>query len=383
MKKITYNTMNEKYFVQAKNIARWRLDNYFENWLAHKADTNNFYKKIYCCYYKIFDNKYYNGGLKFIEKELLAHKNDIKGIEKDYVKQDMIYSLHRFGISFQNYWVFDFLHRNIYGRKIFVSDKLRYAYCELLNGDNVYDICTDKAKCYNIFKAYFKRDLLGCYSYNDIENFRSFCTSHNQFIFKPLNSHSGRGIEIFDLPLNKVDDFFQEKIKAGSFVVEELIQQGEELAVIHPKSVNTLRVVTFKTANDVKILAITMRVGCGNSIMDNAGAGGIYAFVDPEYGIIESSARNYKGDYFIAHPDTGVLFPGFKLPKWNEAIKLIHALPHVNDGFTLISWDLAFSNKGWVLVEINDNGEFMVIQNSKTKALKDTLFNYMDDYFKK
>ena len=43
-----------------KGIARWKLNNSF------KADTSEFWKCLYVKYYRLFDSKYYKGGLKYV-----------------------------------------------------------------------------------------------------------------------------------------------------------------------------------------------------------------------------------------------------------------------------------------------------------------------------
>ena len=58
--------------------------------------------------------------------------------------------------------------------------------------------------------------------------------------------------------------------------------------------------------NEVYILGVIWRIGAGESIMDNAGSGGMYASIDHQLGIVESDAVNYKGENFNVHPDTGV-----------------------------------------------------------------------------
>ena len=47
--------------------------------------------------------------------------------------------------------------------------------------------------------------------------------------------------------------------------------------------------------NEVYILGVIWRIGAGESIMDNAGSGGMYASIDHQLGIVESDAVNYKG----------------------------------------------------------------------------------------
>ena len=133
--------------------------------------------------------------------------------------------------------------------------------------------------------------------------------------------------------------------------------------------------------NEVYILSVIWRIGAGESIMDNAGSGGMYASIDHQLGIVESDAVNYKGEHFNVHPDTGVQIVGHKLPRWNEALSLVHNMATCVSGTTLISWDIAYSDRGWLMIETNDNGDWSIIQSIKKIGKKEILYTYMDKYF--
>ncbi len=178
------------------------------------------------------------------------------------------------------------------------------------------------------------------------------------------------------------NQFFTERLSKGSFVIEEVIVQGEEVAKMHSACINSFRVVTFLLNNDVNIIGITWRIGSGNAIMDNAGAGGMYAVVNPENGFVETSARRYNADEYYVHPDSGCIIPGFKLPKWDEALDTIKRIALSCPEATLVSWDLCYSSKGWMMVEANDNGDWSIIQSNKKIGLKPLLYSLMDKYFK-
>ena len=114
--------------------------------------------------------------------------------------------------------------------------------------------------------------------------------------------------------------------------------------------------------------------------MDNAGSGGIYASVDFKYGFIQTDAVNYRGEHFNVHPDTKVQIVGFQMPKWNEALDLINEMATAVKGTTLVSWDIAYSTKGWLMIEANDNGDWSLMQSNKKIGKKNELFSYMDQY---
>lgn len=373
---------SDKYFGLSPRIARWKIDTPFENWLSKKADKYRFWKRMYVAYYRIFDNDYYQGGIRLAKEAISLHKDELSQYDEKYVLHDMIYCLHRLGISFQDYFVYNFIDKNYYYRKSFVSDKLRYYYCDILNDSNILPLMTDKYVCYQKYKRFFKRDVLGCYTEADKNSFSLFTEKHERFVFKPLKGHSGHGIKIVSVKDINVCDFFMDMISKGDFVVEELIVQGKETALVHPQSVNSLRVMTFVLGKNVHIIGVTWRIGVGGATMDNAGSGGIYASVDPKYGFVQTDAINFRGEHFNIHPDTGIQIVGYNLPKWNEAVSMIYDMAMNIRGTTLVSWDIAYSDKGWVMIEANDNGGWRIMQSNKMVGKKAELYSYMDEYFK-
>lgn len=373
----------ERYFGLSPRIARWKLDTVIENWLALKADNNNFFKSLYLTYYAIFDRKYY---LKGREMAYAAIKNQIAvnewSLTTDEIVNDMIYCLHRYGISFQDYVAFDFPRKSSLARNEYISDKLRYHYCDILNKENIEALMTDKYTCYQTYKPFYKRDLTGCYDISDLDEFIKFCNKHTSFIYKPLDSHSGRGIEIINIDSRfSAEIFFNQKIQDGPFVVEELIHQSPEMARLHPSSINTLRVVTFCNGGNVDILLALLRIGVGNSVVDNGGAGGVMANVDIDLGIVDSKGTNFAGSKYILHPDTKVSILGFQIPQWTEAKDFVTQLAKHIDGTTFISWDIAYSQSGWCLVEANDCGAMAGEQMTLPRGLKNKLHVLMDKYF--
>lgn len=373
----------EKYFGLSPRIARWKLDTAIENWLALKADNSVFFKFLYLTYYAIFDRKYY---LKGREMAYAAIKNHIIvnewGLTADEIVDDMIYCLHRYGISFQDYIAFDFPRKSTFARNEYISDKLRYHYCDILNKDDIEALMTDKYTCYQTYKQFYKRELTGCYNISDLDTFVKFCNNHTSFIYKPLDAHSGRGIEIINTNVQFVASvFFNQKIQEGPFVVEELIQQGAEMAQLHPSSINTLRVVTLRNDDNVDILLALLRIGVGNSVVDNGGAGGVMANVDIELGVVDTKGVNFAGAKYILHPDTKVSILGYQIPQWVEAKDFVTQLAKHIEGTTFISWDIAYCESGWCLVEANDCGAMAGEQMTLKRGLKNELFVLMDKYF--
>ena len=373
--------MKEKYYRVAKTITRWKLDNPFENWLGSLADKSEFWKNVYVYYYRLFDSKYYKNGMPYLLKEIERQRpnNRVLG-GANYLKRDMIYSLHRFGASFEEYFVFQFYNLNADGRSKFNTLKMQYGYCEQVNGEDVREKFEDKGKCYKLFSHFYKRYVFTYLTESDREQLDKFVERHPKFICKPLSGHSGQGIKIYDLREgDSIDSIIH--LTKGGFVVEELIEQASPMSDLHPESINTLRVFTFRTNQEVEILGAAIRMGTGSAFVDNAGAGGIYVGIDVNEGIVNTIARDNIGNKYLKHPDTGVIFPGFKVPDWKEAKETLKEMALVIPNATMISWDLAYSVNGWCMVEGNDVGEAYLYQAQTQTGAKERIIEHIDAYF--
>lgn len=364
--------MKEKYYVVAKTISRWKLDNWFENWLSYKADESEFWKKLYVLYYRVFDHKYYVGGLKLINKEIdkqLPNINDSilggVGLTREWLIRDIIYSTHRFGVSFTEYFVNMFYDKNAHGREKANNLRMQYGYCEIVNSPECREIFDNKGKTYEKFGPFYKREAV---AFNDMEVDKEKCLSflnkHKSFIYKPIHGVGGKGIKIFKDTSKTAEAIFAELSCDGSYLLEELIVQGAEMSALHKESINTVRIATFKIGDEVTIYGAGLRIGTGSSIVDNATSGGLFCHINHTYGFVDTNAKDWYNNQYSHHPNTGIRFVGWEIPKWSEAVEAVTAMAKVVKGATVISWDLALSNKGWCMVEANDVGGPNLLQSN-------------------
>lgn len=381
--------MKDKYYVVAKSIARWKLDNWFENWLGYRADKSEFWKRLYVLYYRLFDSTYYKNGLPYVQKEIEKQYPNLtqfqlggsKSLSKRWLEVDVIYSLHRFGINFTEYFVHKYYLLNVVGREQINNLRLQYGFCELVNAPHLREMFDNKGLTYQEFNQFYKRDLVTVYSEADYSDFDIFASKHSSFIYKPLKGVCGRGIKIYRDVKTPYRELFDDFLKSGSFVIEELIEQGEDMAALHRESINTLRIATFKIKDEVVIYGAAVRMGTGNAVVDNAGSGGIFCHVNHDYGFIDTNAKDYLNNTYVYHPDTGIRLIGFEIPQWKEAKALVTEMAKIIADATVISWDLAYSKKGWCMVEANDVGEPNLIQGNGMYN-KITLHNLIDRYLK-
>ncbi len=372
----------DKYFGLSHRIARWKQPSEFEQRLSEAAGKSHTDKTLYVDYYKQLDPEYYEKGRRFAQELFEPHSHDYVGMSFDEVYEDMVYCLHRYGLSFQDYLIYSLHKKSEFCRQQFVADKLRYYYCDLLNGEEVEKLMTNKYRCYETYKSFFKREVIPVTSESDRILFYDFLSRHKKFIYKPLNDHSGHGISVLDSDEIDSEKWFEERVRNCPGVVEELIQQGAEMNAMNPSAINSCRVMTFKIDSEVIFLGVTLRMGVGKGVTDNAGAGGIYASVDPVSGIIQSDAKNYKNQHFLFHPSTGRQIIGFQLPEWTNAMSLVKAMANYRPDTVLIAWDIAYSDRGWCMVEANESGDWSILQSNFEIGKKKELYDLMDKYSK-
>lgn len=355
-------------------IAPWKIDNPIERWLGRRADTSTFWKKAYVLFYKIFDGKYYKKGVEFIRKQIDA---SVGVVDKKRFKKyttDMVYSLHRFGCMFDEYFLFEYEKLNAYERSSFITDKIRWQYYRLMNKDENLEIFNNKKKAYDVFKEYFKRELLEFNADTDKDEFCNFFEKHKRIIVKPIDGSGGRGIFILNSSqFEKPEDAYALlKESKKTYVLEELIRQSSQMSALHPTTVNTVRVPTVRNKDGVVVFHPALRVGRGDTVVDNAFSGGIFAGVCPKTGKVITDGANEKNQRFVAHPDTGVVFNGFQVPRWDEAVAFVKKLATVVEGNNYVGWDIALTEDGWVLVEGNPRGQF-VEQYATKKGVREEL----------
>jgi hypothetical protein len=307
--------------------AIWKLDTPFENWLGYRADSSEFFKFFYVLYYKIFDSVYYNKGLPMIDRVIEDFKENSNNkkifLSNKWLRRDIVYSLHRFGAEFHEYFVFEFYNKNTLGREEFITDKKRYEYYHMLNADENFLLFEDKKNTYNLFGKYYKRDILPIDTLADRDKFLKFTSKHDEFILKPVSGAEGRGIQKVSIKRGKkAEEFLCSQIGKDRFLSEELIVQNERMACLLRESVNTVLIHSIICKGKVKIFYTYFRIGSGEAVVDNLGCSGIMANIDTDTGIIHTHGITKKGRRYIIHPDTRAQIVGFQIPSWGQLIDL-------------------------------------------------------------
>lgn len=256
--------------------------------------------------------------------------------------------------------------------------------------------CEDKLLTYVMLKAYDipQPGFLFCYDHNSfydaqnnpisgthVDHIISASTAEKLFIKARFGSE-GKGIFVFTRSGSNqfVDEkgaslnhgFFESNIKAktaagrdstGFYIVQEGLVQHHALNRIYPHSVNTFRIITEYENGKAQILYSLLRMGCGGNQVDNAAVGGLYIKVDAETGELADFAYTATHSKHMVHPDTKFQFKGARIEQW-DAIKTFALMATLKfREIKYIGWDIAITTAGFLIIEINHQTGFDIVQD--------------------
>lgn len=149
---------------------------------------------------------------------------------------------------------------------------------------------------------------------------------------------------------------------AGRFLFQQRIEQHPAMRRLNPGSVNTLRLVSFCNNAKAEVLFGALRIGVAHKNVDNWAAGGLIVKIDLGSGELrgEGFFKPGYGGRTGVHPDSGVLFDGFRIPFFAEAIAMVVCLHEYLPQIHSIGWDVAITGNGPVIVEGNDDWDGVI-----------------------
>lgn len=282
--------------------------------------------------------------------------------EKKMCFKDMMNCSKKYHFSFVEYFQFNLSGKNEEQRMQFVSEYDRVRLCEDFNITCNQYIFDNKAETAKHFHDFFKREYICFENKNDQRKVKEFLEKNNKVIVKPLSSCGGHGVKIVENKGN-AGEIASQLIQqyCGPFVdgaiMEQLIDQDERMKQLHPQSVNTVRIPTIRLDNRVVIFHPVLRIGRGDSVVDNTKAGGLICPVDADSGAV-LAACDRKGNVFKNNPNTGEPLIGFVVPEWDKAIAFVKEMANVIPENRYTGWDIALTKNGWTLIEANARGQW-------------------------
>lgn len=202
------------------------------------------------------------------------------------------------------------------------------------------------------------------------ETFERVFTETDHVIYKPLDGHRGKGIKDYHRENGTWDTAYAELSNLAPGVVEAYVVQHPRLNELAPSSVNTIRIVTVssnkhpvtKDGAMYDVAYASLRIGAGTSIVDNFHSGGMVANIDLNTGRLITDAADQDGNTYTEHPVTGTVFKGFEIPFFFEAKEMVEEAIRTKHVQGYLGWDIAITENGPVLIELNLTPGVVLIQ---------------------
>ena len=285
-----------------------------------------------------------------------------------------------FAIATYDYWQYgidtpeEFSHEQLgasHDKKCqYITCRNRFKYIDYLNKKEDMHLLRNKWHAYLLLKDAYRREVLLLESEQDFPTFEAFCQRHPTFVVKPVGlglSLGVRKVEVGDTDPHTLFDqlFIEIETENGHWnsgtekgvLVEELIEQGEEMAMLHPASVNSVRMLTINLGDgDIRLWYPYVRIGVGGHFISSAATGSIVAGINAGTGVVETTGFDKLGRITDVHPDTHFTIKGIKIPRWGQlcqkAIEMSKRLPTLR----YIGWDFVYDKDGeWIVMEGNEN----------------------------
>lgn len=291
--------------------------------------------------------------------------------------QDILFCFFAYGFNPDEYLSYGLEAMNLEERLSYISSRDTNVIVYSLNDIVNIDLFYDKWKTYERFAEYYQRSAMLIDEKSDYAAFSRFIQSYPRFVKKEVRLSKGQSVALVDA--TGIDDpstLFAELLQGGRTILEEPIVQSDLMSKLNETSVNTVRCITLKTNEGVKVLYTFLKVGRKGSFVDNGGAGGLLVGIDKETGVLITDARDEFANAYFSHPDHGYAFKGLKLPEWDSLIELTKGISAGISGISYIGWDFAHTEHGWIIVEGNGGSQLIgpqiVFQEGIKKHFLDT-----------
>ncbi len=294
-------------------------------------------------------------GMRFDKlNQMMQTVKEKSGQSKARTFCSMLWCGLRYGAGYYDYVMFGFYDMKGKQRNTYLTRVRNKKVCEKMNDYSFAEEFDNKLRFNVRFSDYLHRKTLNGESCT-LAEFEDFLQGQDSFFAKPNHGSCGKGvtkIKLAEQPDRKalLDELREKKL----IILEHALPQHEDMARLHPSSVNTLRIVTDLVGDTIHIAYIMVKIGRGGGCCDNTGQGGMLCRVDAESGKIRSVATDDYFNIFETHPDTGVRFEGYTIPMLDEAIALAKKAAREIPQMRHIGWDVAITPDGPAIIEGNE-----------------------------
>lgn len=288
-----------------------------------------------------------------------AQKKEVQDFYMELIGKKIPLYCHEYFYSRTGHFTKEYIPNNIY-------------HCELVPKANIHRLQSalgDKNMCDLLFPGEniahsILKNMNGYYYYEgkpvSEKEAISLCQNMEKVIIKPARKSEGQGIQFFsvkdgltNLSGKSIGQLFKDYRQ--DFLIQEWVKQHVDMAALNPTSVNTMRILSYRSGMEVLIIYSVVRIGRSGLVVDNQCAGGISTTIDKEGRLGKTAFGGFCSDN-IVKTDTGIILEGYQLPSFDKAIEMVQRLHLKLPFFNIVGWDVAIQEDGEpILIEFNTN----------------------------
>lgn len=276
------------------------------------------------------------------------------GKSKGVVLACFVHDYVTYGVNPKEYFWFHFDGKTSEQKKTFFTKKMFRKLLKRNNSPEFVQILNDKYIFSQTFSEFTGRKVIRSGKAMSMEELEKLFEDSERIVYKPKDGSGGEGIRVIeknDYPDLKV---LADKLRSmPDGVVEQWIRQNEAMSAAYPDAVNCIRIATLYRDGQCHWLGAVFTLGQNHNKITNSFQGALFGLIDVDTGIVTTDLCSYSDEIFKAHPDTGFIAKGFKVPYWKEVLELTARAAAVVPQVGYIGWDVAISENGPVLIEGN------------------------------
>lgn len=288
-----------------------------------------------------------------------AQKKEIQNFYMALIGKKVPLYCHEYFYSRTGHFTKEYVPNNIY-------------HCELVPKANVHRLQSafgDKNMCDFLFPGEnivhsILKNMNGYYYYEGSpvseDEAISLCQNMDKVIIKPSRDSKGHDVQficvkdgITNINGKTIEQLFKEYKK--DFLIQDWVRQHADMAALNSTSVNTIRVLSYRSEMEVLIIYSVVRIGRSGQVIDNQCAGGISTTISKDGKLGKYAFGGYTTDN-IDKTDNGIILEGYQLPSFDRVIEMVKRLHLKLPFFNIVGWDVAIQEDGEpVLIEFNTN----------------------------
>ena len=331
---------------------------------------------------KIFD--YLKKHIKGINRSIKLIRKKSSNSSRIVLFFDMWWSYIRYGVTYDEYRVFEFYLIPGYKRDTYMS-KCRHQNLEKhLCDKNHLILLNSREKFYIKFKDYLNREF---YSIKEMsfKEFEELALKKKELVCRSNSLKGESGTLTLNVKNFRSPAFLLDKAKkSGLNIVETSIKQNKLFESVNPHNMNTVSVVTLLCDKKVDIVSAYVKFGITEEDKyDVNSVKHITGIVDIKSGTIKHKLVCDEDEVYSEHPISKIKLVGLEIPLFDEIKNVASKCALEFDEALEVEWNFIISNTKVYLINANLWDDYVFVQLPMFSKNKVGLMPYYRDNVKK